>query len=215
MLKITHEINFIILLPIFGNIICLVTLVQVIYIGFLFFIVCGGNWVYMRSAIKNSLSAGMVGFSSMSSIVTMPVTLKAAEKNTTNSEVTRITISTTVNCHDIGGCISLPMIALTIIYINSLTFPDFTTYIWFAILAAFFQFSSVSVPGGSVAIILPLLTKNLGFNNEMVSLLIALAICLDPIETANNVMGNSVFAIFIDKIFNKVKRISNITIENA
>jgi len=204
MLKIIHEIDFIALLPIFGSMICLIVALQIIYISFLFFIVCGGNRRHTLVAIKNALPAGVVGFSTMSSLVTMPVTLKAAEENTQNSEVANVTISTTVNCHDVGGCISLPMIALTIYYITSLTFPDVTTYTWFVLLVAFAQFSSASVPGGSVAIILPFLTHTLGFTNEMASLVVALSICLDPIETANNVMGNSVFVIFINKIYNKI-----------
>lgn len=206
MLKITHEIDFIALLPIFGSMICLIVGLQVIYISFLFFMACGGNWRHTFIAIKNALPAGVVGLSTMSSLVTMPITLKAAEKNTQNSELARVTISTTVNCHDVGDCISLPIIALTIIYITTLTFPDFTTYAWFVLLVAFAQFSSASVPGGSIAIILPFLTHTLGFTNEMTSLIIALSICLDPIGTANNVMGNSVFVIFMNKIYNKINK---------
>ena len=211
MLKITNEVDFVTLLPIFGSMVFLIIIMQITYISLLFFIICGRNWKDTLIAIKNALPAGIVGFSTMSSLVTVPFTMKAAEKNTPYPEIARITISTTVNCHDIGGCISLPMIALTIIYITNFTFPDASTYAWFVFLVALAQFSSASVPGGSIAIILPFLTHILGFTNEMASLIIALSICLDPIETASNVMGNSVFAIFVNKIFVKLNKLNRLS----
>jgi Na+/H+-dicarboxylate symporter len=155
-------------------------------------------------AFKNSLDAAIVGFSTMSSVVTMPVTLKAAEKNIKDAKVARITISTTVNCHAIGECISLPFIALTIYFISFGMLPDLSTYIHFAFFVAIAQFGGVAVPGGSIIIVLPFLSSYLNFSDEMTSLIIALSIFTDPIGTANNVLGNSAFAIIIYRIKNLI-----------
>lgn len=200
-LKIVYEINFVMLLSIFNKIMLLIVLLQVFYLLFLFFIACEGNGGKAYSAIKNSMPAGVLGFLTMSSLATLPVTLEAAKKNTQNSKITNIIISSTVNAHDIGGCISMSMLVLTILYLNNLVLPDFITYFQFILLVAFAQFSSVSVPCGSIIIILPFLHNILGFTDGMVSLIIALSILLEPIETGNNVMGNSVFVIFINKIW--------------
>ncbi len=203
-LKITHEIDFPALLPIFGDMIAIIFIIQITYISFLFFVGSGGSISKTIGAIRTSIPAGIVGFSTMSSLTTMPITLKAAEKNTQDPKVSKITISTTVNCHDIGECISLPMIALMIIYMNTMSFPDFWTYISFAFFVSLAQFSSVSVPGGSIIIMLPFLIQYLGFNDEMSSVIIAISLCTDPMGTANNVLGNSAFVIIISKLQKKL-----------
>lgn len=205
MLKITHEVDFISLLPILGNMLFFIIITQIVYITFLFFIGCEKNFSQTIYSIKNAIPAGIVGFSTMSSLVTMPMTLKAAEKNTKNHKVTKLTISTTVNCHDVGESISLPIIALTIIYITTGNIPTFPNYIWFVFLVSLAQFSGASVPGGSIAIILPFLTSHFGFTDEMSSLMIALSIFMDPIGTANNVMGNSAFVIIVDRLYSRIK----------
>jgi Na+/H+-dicarboxylate symporter len=203
-LKISHETDFAQLLPIFGKMILTILCIQLTYISFIFFIGSGLKLNKALQAFKNSLDAAIVGFSTMSSVVTMPVTLKAAEKNIKDAKVARITISTTVNCHAIGECISLPFIALTIYFISFGMLPDLSTYIHFAFFVAIAQFGGVAVPGGSIIIVLPFLSSYLNFSDEMTSLIIALSIFTDPIGTANNVLGNSAFAIIIYRIKNLI-----------
>lgn len=204
-LKITHEIDFVSLLPIFGDMILVIFIIQITYIGILFFIGSGGNFLQTITAIKNAIPAGIVGFSTMSSLTTMPVTLKAAEKNTQDPAISKITISTTVNCHDVGECISLPMIALMIIYMKTGAFPPFDAYLYFAFFVSLAQFSGVSVPGGSIIVMLPMLIQYLGFSDEMSSIIIAMSICTDPLGTANNVLGNSAFVMIISKLQKKLQ----------
>ena len=199
-LKASHEASFEHLLPVFGNVIMLILLTQLSYISLLFFIGAGGDIVKTLSAIKNSLHAGIVGFSTMSSIVTMPVTLKAAEQNIDDETVARVVISTTVNCHDVGECISLPMMALAIYFIAYGIFPSTSAYITFALFAAVAQFGGVAVPGGSIVILLPFLSQYLGFTDDMSNMLIILSIFMDPLGTANNVLGNSAFAMVVYRV---------------
>jgi Na+/H+-dicarboxylate symporter len=69
------------------------------------------------------------------------------------------------------------------------------------------QFSGVSVPGGSIIVILPFLTQYLGFTNEMCSMIIALSIFLDPVGTANNVLGNGAFAMIVYRAQDLVSKV--------
>ncbi len=203
MFKIAHESDFLTILSLFGNVMILIIGTTIFYIGGLFLFTQNGNVITALQAIKNALPAGLTGFSTMSSLITMPITIKAAEKNTSNPQLASLTISTSVNSHDIGDGISLSIIALSIIYMEMRSLPSFDSYIYFAIILSLSQFSGISVPGGSLAVMLPLLITHFNFTNEMSSILITLSIFIEPLGTAGNVMGNSAFAILIDKIYNK------------
>jgi Na+/H+-dicarboxylate symporter len=109
-LKISHETDFKSLLPVFGGMILMIICTQLTYITFLYYIGSGRDIKRTLFSIKNAFQSCIVGFSTMSSVVTMPITLAAAEKNIPEDPASaRITVSTTVNCHDVGECISLPI----------------------------------------------------------------------------------------------------------
>jgi Na+/H+-dicarboxylate symporter len=199
-LKITYETDLTKLLPIFGGMTAAIFMTQVAYISLLFWIGSGLNLKGAIRALRNAIPAGIVGFSSMSSMVTMPVTLKAAQKNIPDANLARVSIATTVNTHIVGESISLPMIALTIYFITFDAFPSLHVYLPFALLLTLAQFSAVAVPGGSIVVMLPFLAQYLAFSDEMTSLIMALSIFLDPLGTSQNVMGNSAFAMVIYRL---------------
>lgn len=200
-LKISYETDLATMMPQFGKMIVMIVIVQLIYISFLYYVGSGFKIGKTFDSLKNAFPSAVVGFSTMSSVVTMPVTLRAAEQNIPEDPQTaRVAISTTVNCHDVGECISLPMIALTIFYMHFGFMPSFETYVIFAFFTTIAQFGGVSVPGGSIVLILPFLSKYLDFTGEMTNLIIALSIFMDPIGTANNVLGNGAFATIINKV---------------
>jgi Na+/H+-dicarboxylate symporter len=203
-LKVTHETDFSALLQIFGNMIAVIVIVQFSYIIFLFFLGSGKGFNKTIACIKNALPSAIIGFSTMSSLVTMPVTLRNVEKNTDNARIAKLTVNMTVNCHDVGDCIAIPMMMLTIIYATTMSLPALSTYFWFALSVSFAQFSGVSIPGGSIIIICPFLVKFFGFSNEMLSLIIVLSILMDPLCTAKNVMGNNAFAMIINRFFGRI-----------
>ncbi len=206
LLKLDAENDFATVFKDFGNLILVIVAVQFSYIFFIFWV---GNKYSLRKVIqcyKNVIPAGLLGFSTMSSLVTMPVTLETAEKNLGDKAIAQVAITSTVNCHDIGECISLSVIASAVyLMANGMIMPDFWTFTQFAFILAVAQFTGVSVPGGSVVIIIPLLTKYLGFSPEMIGLVTTIAIFMDPIGTANNVVGNSAFALIIQRYFNLIK----------
>lgn len=206
LLKLDAENDFATVFADFGSLIVVIIALQFSYI-FLVFLV--GSRYSLKKVIecyKNVIPAGLLGFSTMSSIVTMPVTLEAAEKNLGDKAIAQVAITSTVNCHDIGECISLSFIAIAVYLMgNAMVMPDLWTFLQFSFVLAVAQFTGVSVPGGSVVIIIPLLTKYLGFSPEMIGLVTTMAIFMDPIGTANNVVGNSAFALIIQRYFNFIK----------
>ncbi len=207
LLKLDAENDFATVFADFSSVILVIVAIQFIYISFMFWVGSKYSFKKVVECYKNVLPAGLLSFSTMSSIVTMPVTLEAAEKNLGDKELAQVAITSTVNCHCVGECISLSFIAMAVFLMgNAMGMPDIWTFLHFAFVLAVAQFTGVSVPGGSVVIIIPLLTKYLGFSPEMIGLVTTMSIFMDPIGTASNVVGNSSFALIIQRYFNFIKK---------
>jgi Na+/H+-dicarboxylate symporter len=202
LLQIDAENDFSTVFHDFGNILLLIFATQILYVLFLFFIGSRLSLSKTTQAIKNCIPAGLLGFSTMSSLVTMPVTLDAAEENLEDKKIAQIAIPATVNCHIVGESISMATFTISIYLIaNAMALPDFSVFAYFAFLLALAQFTGVSVPGGSAVVIIPVLSSYLGFTPEMIGLLTTLAIFVEPVGTAFNVLGNSAFALIIERYF--------------
>lgn len=179
--------------------------VQILYCSLLFAIVAKFNFNRWYTYIRNAIPAVIAGFSTMSSAAAMPLTLLGAEKNTENPNMARILIPATVNIHMIGNAITISIMAMSFLLTFGIPFPSFQTYVLFGMSFAISQFAVAAVPGGGILVMLPLLQQYMGFTAEMSSILTALYILFDAPLTASNIMGNSVFAIFLNKIFTKLK----------
>ncbi|MBQ8844353.1 MAG: cation:dicarboxylase symporter family transporter, partial [Elusimicrobiaceae bacterium] len=61
------------------------------------------------------------------------------------------------------------------------------------------------VPGGAIMASLGVLQKILGFNEQMLGLMIALYIAMDSFGTACNVTGDGAISVIVNKIAEKKK----------
>ncbi len=206
LLKLNAENDFSTVFSDFGSLIMVIIVIQIIYVFLVFLLGAGLSLQKARQCFLNALPAGLLGFSTMSSLVTMPVTLRVAEKNLGDKDLSQIAITSTVNCHDVGECISLSLITMAVyLMANGMMMPDIIVFIKFAAIFAVAQFSGVSVPGGSVVILIPLLGTYLNFTPEMIGLVTTIAIFMDPVGTGQNVMGNSGFALVIQRYFKGIQ----------
>lgn len=180
-----------------------ILLAEFAYIAFLYFAAAGFSPKKFLFFIRNALPAGMMGFSTMSSMAALPLSLHAAEKNTGQVDLSRTIVPATVNVHLVGDSIAVPMIAIAIMATFGLPFPSLYTFFIFAILFVFNKFGVAGIPGGGIIVMIPILEKYLGFSSEMCGLITAIYILLDPINTAGNVLGNGAFAIITTNIFKK------------
>lgn len=179
--------------------------VQILYMLILFAIAAKFNFNLWFVYLRNTIPAVIAGFSTMSSAAAMPLTLLAAEKNTGNPNMARVLIPATVNIHMIGNAMTVPIMAMAFLLTFGVPFPSFESFIFFGLSFALAQFAVAAVPGGGILIMIPLMEKYLGFTPEMASVITALYVLFDAPLTATNIMGNSVYAIFLNKIFAKLK----------
>ncbi len=203
-LKMQHDGILIQIIESYLPLLLIIILTYVVYLAFLFMLAANFNYSQWLKYIKNILPVALMGFSTMSSLATMPLTIKAAEKNTNNIDLARAIIPATVNIHLIGVAIAIPLMALCILLNFGHAFPTFIVYLTFALYFVAAQFAIAAVPGGGILVMLPILETHLSFSGEMSALITALYILFDPAITITNVLGNSALVIIISKVFKKL-----------
>jgi Na+/H+-dicarboxylate symporter len=204
-LKLEEDGIFSKILRSYGPIFLLIFSVQLIYLIFLYAVGSKTKFKVWKTYIRNMIPAAVTAFSTMSSAATIPVNIKATEQNTKDPALTKAVIPATVSIHLVGDSIGIPIMAMAILATFNMPFPDMTTYLIFAVYFVLAKFAVAAVPGGGIIVMLPVMQQYLGFTPEMLSLITAIYIMLDPIVTMVNVLGNGAFAIIFTKIFKKVR----------
>ena len=200
-LKMQHEGVLGIIIHGYGPILSLILVLYLLYLTILYCIAARFNLKQAYLYMRNALPSGIMGFTTMSSIATMPLTLRAAEKNTKNPIISETVIPFTVNMHLIGDSLAIPLMAMAILLSFGQPLPMFGEYLLFAGCFMLCRFAVVAVPGGGILVILPILESYLGFSAEMSALITTLFILFDPFATAVNVIGNGGFAILATQFF--------------
>lgn len=173
-----------------------------VYISVLFTLSAGISMPNIITHIKNLLPAGMVALTSGCSLSTMPWTIDGASKNLQNPSLAKVIIPATTNIQQIGDCIVNSFLC----YLIYTDFFDHTPdiYIWakFTIVFVLARFLTAAVIGGSIFIMLPIYETYLGFNNEMIAIILALNVVLDPIVTSSNVLANGALCRVFERFWN-------------
>lgn len=205
-LKMQHEGLLGAILREYAALIFLIFFSILFYIGLMFAIVARFSFPRWLQYLKNVLPVGILGFSTMSSLATMPVTLNAAEKNTEEPTLVRAIIPATVNIHMIGDSIGLPLLAMAVLLSFGAPLPSFPEYLVFTGIFMLTKFAIPGVPCGTILVMIPILEKYLGFNSEMSAFMTAIYILFDSILTMGNVLGNSALVIFLVRLMKRSEK---------
>lgn len=214
-LKLSYDNALINLFEQFGKVFLLSMTLVICYLLFLYFIGSGCDFKKMMANIGTMFPAGLMGFSTMSSAVTMPVTLNCTEKITQDRNFTSLIIPSTANIHMLGDDLNLVVISMALLSIFGMPWPDVAILLPFVLAFSLAKLSCVGVPGASVLVILPVLQNYLGFSSEMISILTTLYILQDSFGTAANVMGNGAFALIIQRLFARVRNLNKAELETG
>jgi Na+/H+-dicarboxylate symporter len=199
-LKLQYEGSLSVLIHNYAQVFVLSLMLIVTYLGILYYVGSGFRFQKFLEAIKNMLPAGVTGFSTMSSAATMPVTIACTEKNLKNPLFADLIIPSTANIHLLGDALAIPLTGLALIWFKTGALPDLATYAVFTVMFSLTKYSCAGVPGGGVIVILPVLEKYLGMNQELISLMTTIYILQDSIFTSSNVLGNGAFAMIVERV---------------
>lgn len=182
------------------GVVLVLSIVMTLVIVILQYLVAGAvAGVNPFTALKNMLPAYFTALGTSSSAATIPVTYESTLKNKVEEEVAGFVVPLCATIHLSGSMMKITLYALSIVYMASL---DITggQIIGFILLLGIMMIAAPGVPGGAIMAAVGLLQSNLGFDESMVSLMIASYIVVDSFGTAANVTGDGAIALIVNKL---------------
>ena len=153
-------------------------------------------------ALKGMLPAYATALGTSSSAATIPVTLQCAINNKVNPTIASFTIPLCATIHLAGSTMKITGFALAIQYFFGIQI-DLAAFIGFIFMLGIIMIAAPGVPGGAIMAAVGILQSILGFNEQMIGLMITLYIAVDSFGTACNVTGDGAIALIVDKISGK------------
>jgi Na+/H+-dicarboxylate symporter len=171
------------------------------YIAFLFFLGSGFSFTGWLASIKNIMPAGGIAFTSGCSLSTMPWTIEGTSKNLKNKEFAKAVIPATTNIQQIGDCIANTFLCCLIYKQFFGHLPDALTWISFSTIFVLARFATAACLGGAIFVMLPIYEGYLSFNAEMIAIILAFNVILDPLITSTNVIANGALCKVYEKVW--------------
>lgn len=169
-----------------------------VYIVFLFFM--GSGRLFLK-AVKNLLGAGGLAFSSGCSLSTMPWTIEGTAKNLQDPQFAKAVIPATTNIQQIGDCIANAFLCFLIYHHFYGHSPDMMMWIQFSAVFVLARFATAAILGGAIFLMLPIYETYLSFNAEMIAIILAFNVLLDPLITSCNVIANGALCRVFERIW--------------
>lgn len=149
-------------------------------------------------ALKNMLPAYFTALGTSSSAATIPVTYESTLKNNVDEDVAGFVVPLCATIQLSGSMMKIMLYALSIVYMASLDISGGQIF-GFILLLGIMMIAAPGVPGGAIMAAAGLLQSNLGFDDSMLSLMIASYIVVDSFGTAANVTGDGAVALIVNK----------------
>lgn len=190
------------ILSVFINIIGVIFAMHIILL-LLQYLITGA--IVKRNPLKllgNMMPAYFTALGTQSSAATIPVTLEQAEKNGVSPKIAGFVIPLCATIHLSGSIMKITACAMALMILEGVPF-DFGMFAGFIFMLGIAMVAAPGVPGGAIMAAIAILQSMLGFNEEMIGLMIALYIAMDSFGTAANVTGDGAIALVVDKITEK------------
>jgi len=149
--------------------------------------------------LMNMMPAYFTALGTQSSAATIPVTLEQALKNGVSEKIAGFVIPLCATIHLSGSIMKITACAMALMILHGEPFT-FTLFAGFIFMLGIAMIAAPGVPGGAIMAAIGILQAILGFDEEMIGLMIALYIAMDSFGTACNVTGDGAIALVVDKI---------------
>lgn len=181
------------------GVVLLLSVVMTVVIVLLQYLVAGAvAGVNPFKALKNMLPAYFTALGTSSSAATIPVTYESTLKNNVDEDVAGFVVPLCATIQLSGSMMKIMLYALSIVYMASLDVSGGEIF-GFILLLGIMMIAAPGVPGGAIMAAAGLLQSNLGFDESMLSLMIASYIVVDSFGTAANVTGDGAVALIVNK----------------
>ena len=150
-------------------------------------------------SLLRMMPAYFTALGTQSSAATIPVTLEQTLKNGVSEKIAGFVIPLCATIHLSGSTMKITSCAIALMILQGMPF-DFTLFAGFIFMLGIAMVAAPGVPGGAIMAAVGILQSMLGFNDEMIGLMIALYIAMDSFGTACNVTGDGAIALVVDRI---------------
>ena len=149
--------------------------------------------------LATMMPAYFTALGTQSSAATIPVTLKQTLKNGVSEKIAGFVVPLCATIHLSGSVMKITACAMALMILEGVPF-NFTLFAGFIFMLGIAMVAAPGVPGGAIMAAIGILQSMLGFNEEMIGLMIALYIAMDSFGTACNVTGDGAIALVMNKI---------------
>lgn len=144
------------------------------------------------------LPAYFTALGTQSSAATIPITLKQSIKSGVKEKIAGFVIPLCATIHLSGSIMKITACAMALMILQGMPF-SFTLFAGFIFILGIAMIAAPGVPGGAIMAAVGILQSMLGFNEEMIGLMIALYIAMDSFGTACNVTGDGAISLVVDR----------------
>ena len=187
---------------------CFMKIIVVIFILHVFILVlqyCIASLFSRQNPFKmlrTMLPAYFTALGTQSSAATIPVTLRQAIKMGVSEDIAGFVIPLCATIHMSGSTLKIVACALALMIMHNQP-HDLGLFCHFIGMLGITIIAAPGIPGGAIMASIGLLQSILGFDEQMVAMMIALYIAMDSFGTACNVTGDGALAAIIDRLFSK------------
>lgn len=189
-------------LAVFAKIIVLIFIITLVILLLQFAAAGAASGQNPLRMLKTMLPAYFTALGTSSSAATIPVTYKQVQVLGVRESVAGFTVPLCANIHMSGSAIKITACAMAIVLMTGGKL-DFWQFAGFICMLGVSIVAGPGVPGGAIMASLGVLQKMLGFNEQMLGLMIALYIAMDSFGTACNVTGDGAIAVIIDRMYKR------------
>lgn len=158
--------------------------------------------------LRTMMTAYMTALGTQSSAATIPVTLAQTVKIGVRPEVAGFVVPLCATIHLSGSMMKIVACSLAVMMLSGLD-VSMGTYSGFILLLGITMIAAPGVPGGAIMAAIGLLESMLGFDENMIGLMIATYIAMDSFGTATNVTGDGAIAVIVNAIDSRMIRREN------
>ena len=155
--------------------------------------------------LRTMMTAYMTALGTQSSAATIPVTLAQTVKIGVRPEVAGFVAPLCATIHLSGSMMKIVACSLAVMMLSGLD-VSMGTYSGFILLLGITMIAAPGVPGGAIMAAIGLLESMLGFDENMIGLMIATYIAMDSFGTATNVTGDGAIAVIVNAIDSRMIR---------
>ncbi|GAB3055592.1 dicarboxylate/amino acid:cation symporter [Virgibacillus ainsalahensis] len=187
------------ILSVFAKVFVMILILHLLYVSIQYTIAGTLSKQNPFSMLKKMAPAYFTALGTQSSAATIPVTLERSKKLKLRESIADFTVPLLANIHLSGSTITIVSCALAVMFLQG-DVATFTSVLPFILMLGITMIAAPGVPGGAVMASIGLLETMLGFDQTMISLMIALYLAQDSLGTACNVTGDGAITSMTDSL---------------